>query len=91
MRGDLAADPEVLQFSGGASNLTYLLRYPARDLILRTAPRGTKARGAHDMGREYRIQHRLRPVFGYAPAMVAFCDDPDVMGRDFYAMERSRA
>ena len=57
----------MLQFSGGASNLTYLLRYPARDLILRTAPRGTKARGAHDMGREYRIQDRLRPVFPYAP------------------------
>ena len=88
VRGDLAEDPEVLQFSGGASNLTYLLRYPARDLILRTAPRGTKARGAHDMGREYRIQDRLRPVFPYAPAMIAFCDDPEVMGRDFYAMER---
>ena len=30
--GDL---PEVRQFPGGASNLTYLLRYPTRDLILR--------------------------------------------------------
>ncbi|HEY0618181.1 MAG TPA: hypothetical protein VGD15_11345, partial [Kribbella sp.] len=27
--------PEVRQFSGGASNLTYLLRYRDRDLILR--------------------------------------------------------
>ena len=27
--------PEVRQFAGGASNLTYLLRYPSRDLVLR--------------------------------------------------------
>ena len=54
------ATPEVRQFSGGASNLTYLLRYPPRDLILRRAPRGTKAKGAHDMGREYRIQQPAR-------------------------------
>jgi aminoglycoside phosphotransferase (APT) family kinase protein len=85
---DLAGTPEVRQFTGGASNLTYLLRYPGRDLILRRAPRGTKARGAHDMGREYRIQRQLRPVFPYVPTMVGFCDDPAVLGADFYMMER---
>ena len=93
-RADLEGTPEVLQFSGGASNLTFLLRYPAhgdrpaRDLILRTPPRGTKARGAHDMAREHRIQRQLRPVFPYVAEMVAFCDDPDVIGADFYVMER---
>lgn len=85
---DLADTPEVRQFSGGASNLTFLLRYPARDLILRRAPSGTKARGAHDMGREYHIQRQLQPVFPYVAAMVAFCDDPAVLGSDFYVMER---
>jgi aminoglycoside phosphotransferase (APT) family kinase protein len=84
----LEGDPVVRQFSGGASNLTYLLRWPQRDLILRTAPRGTKAKGAHDMGREYRIQHQLRPAFPYVAPMLAFCDDPEVLGREFYAMER---
>ena len=54
--------PEVRQFSGGASNLTYLLRYPGHDLILRRPPVGTKAKGAHDMGREFRIQQGLAPV-----------------------------
>jgi aminoglycoside phosphotransferase (APT) family kinase protein len=87
-RGDLDGTPEVLQFAGGASNLTYLLRYPGRDLILRRAPQGTKARGAHDMGREHRIQAALRPVFPYVPAMVAFCDDVEVVGAEFYVMER---
>ena len=80
--------PEVRQFSGGASNLTYLLRYPARDLILRRGPSGTKARGAHDMGREFTIQSGLAAAFPYVPRMVAFCDDPSVLGGDFYVMER---
>lgn len=85
----LEGDPEVRQFTGGASNLTYLLRYPSgRDLIVRRAPRGTKARGAHDMHREHLIQSRLAPVFDYVAPMVAFCEDPDVMGADFYAMDR---
>jgi aminoglycoside phosphotransferase (APT) family kinase protein len=87
-RAELAGTPEVLQFAGGASNLTYLLRYPARDLILRRPPRGTKARGAHDMRREHSIQAALRPVFPYVPAMVAFCDDVEVVGAEFYVMER---
>ena len=94
LRDDLAGTPEVLQFSGGASNLTYLLRYPAsgrgggRDLIMRRAPRGTKAKGAHDMGREFRIQRQLKPVFPYVPEVVGFCDDVAVIGGDFYVMER---
>jgi aminoglycoside phosphotransferase (APT) family kinase protein len=84
----LAGVPEVLQFSGGASNLTYLLRFPDLDLVLRRGPSGTKARGAHDMGREHRIQAALAPVFPYVATMVAFCDDPAVLGGDFYVMER---
>ncbi len=80
--------PEVKQFSGGASNLTYLLRYPSRDLILRRPPAGTKARSAHDMGREYRIQEALAPVFPQVPAMVGFCRDDSVIGSEFYVMER---
>jgi aminoglycoside phosphotransferase (APT) family kinase protein len=85
---DHAGKPLVMQFSGGASNLTYLLRYPGRDLILRRPPVGQKARGAHDMGREFTIQSRLRPAYPYVPRMVAFCDDEAVLGSDFYVMER---
>jgi aminoglycoside phosphotransferase (APT) family kinase protein len=80
--------PEVRQFSGGASNLTYLLRYPEQDLILRRPPAGTKAKGAHDMGREYRIQAALAPVFRYVAPMVAYCGDESVVGSEFYVMER---
>ncbi len=87
-RESLQGDPEVRQFSGGASNLTYLLRYPGRDLILRRAPRGTKAKGAHDMGREYRIQSALEEHFPYVAHMVGFCQDESVLGADFYVMDR---
>ncbi len=39
------------QFPGGASNLTYQLTVGGREMILRRPPSGTKAKGAHDMGR----------------------------------------
>ncbi|MFC9254095.1 phosphotransferase family protein [Amycolatopsis thailandensis] len=80
--------PGVRQFPGGASNLTYLLTYPDRDLILRRPPLGHKAASAHDMRREFRVQQALRPVFPYVPEVLAFCDDETVLGGDFYVMER---
>ena len=82
------AVPEVLQFRSGASNLTYLLQYPDRELVLRKPPVGTKAASAHDMKREFLIQSRLQPVYPLVPSMVALCDDQSVMGSDFYVMER---
>jgi aminoglycoside phosphotransferase (APT) family kinase protein len=84
----LAGLPEVRQFSGGASNLTYLLRYPGRDLILRRPPAGTKSRGSHDMRREHDLQRALAPAFPQVPAMVAMCDDDAVIGSPFYVMQR---
>jgi aminoglycoside phosphotransferase (APT) family kinase protein len=84
----LDGTPEVRQFPGGASNLTYLLTYPDRDLILRRPPVGAKAKSAHDMGREHDIQAALAPVFPYVATMVGLCRDPSVIGSDFYVMER---
>ena len=85
---DLSAVPEVRQFAGGVSNLTYLLRYPDGDLILRRPPKGAHSRGAHDMGREHRIQTALGRVLPYVPRTTALCDDVSVIGRPFYVMER---
>ncbi len=82
--------PAARQFPAGVSNLTYLLRYPDRDLILRRPPAGTKARGAHDMRREYDVQRLLRPVFPYVPQVLSYCDDPAVIGSEFYVMQRLR-
>ncbi|MCX6396912.1 MAG: phosphotransferase family protein [Propionibacteriales bacterium] len=85
---DLVGDVEIQQFGGGASNLTYSLRTADQDLILRRPPRGKKAAGAHDMGREFRIQSALKGPFGLVPDMVAFCDDESVIGSEFYVMQR---
>lgn len=84
----LTGTPRVTQYSGGASNWTYRLEYPSHDLVLRRPPAGTKAKSAHDMAREYHVQRSLAPVFPYVPEMVAFCDDPAVLGCDFYVMRR---
>ena len=84
----LEGEPEVAQFARGASNLTYRLRYPGRDLILRRPPPGTKAKSAHNMVREYQVQKALKPVFPYVPRMLALCSDEAVIGSEFYVMER---
>ena len=84
----LEGTPTVEQFAKGASNLTYRLSYPDRDLILRRPPAGTKARSAHNMKREYQVQRALRPAFPYVPRMLALCQDDAVIGDEFYVMER---
>ena len=85
---ELQGTPEVRQFPGGASNLTYLVSYDNRDLILRRPPFGKKAKGAHDMVREARIMQALKPVYSYVPDVLAVCQDPAVMDCDFYVMQR---
>lgn len=80
--------PHVRQFNAGASNLTYLLTFNERELILRRPPVGTKAASAHDMKREFFIQKTLKPDFPIAPKVVALCEDQTVIGSDFYVMEK---
>jgi len=87
----LEGTPEVTQFPGGASNLTYLLTYAnGRELVLRRPPFGHRAKSAHDMMREARVMQALAPVYPYVPRVVALCDDPAVLGADFFVMERIR-
>jgi len=80
-------DLEVLQFPSGFSNLTYLIRFGGRDLVLRRPPFGSRVKSAHDMEREYRILLRLGPVFPKVPEPLLFCEDEEVLGAPFYVME----
>ena len=82
-----AALPDVTQFTRGASNLTYRLAYPGRDLVLRRPPTGTKAASAHDMGREVFVIERVQSQFPYVPTVRAFCEDESVIGSPFYVMD----
>ena len=80
----------VEQFPGGHSNLTYLLRTPAREFVLRRGPLGPVAPKAHDMAREYRVLHAVHPFFRPAPEVFHLCEDTAVLGAVFFVMERRR-
>ncbi|MEO9485749.1 MAG: phosphotransferase family protein [Ekhidna sp.] len=87
-RLDLKGNPTITQFSGGASNWTYRLKFENRDVILRRAPLGKKAGGAHNMPREFHLQEKLKPHYAYVPEMIAVCEDEEVLGSTFYLMDR---
>jgi len=86
--GGAEAPLELLQFPNGSANLTYLLRVGGRELVLRRPPMGQLAPGAHDMRREFKVLSRLWRHFDRAPRAYVFCDDPGVLGVDFFVMER---
>ncbi|MDQ1334008.1 MAG: hypothetical protein QG552_958 [Thermodesulfobacteriota bacterium] len=84
---DLEGPVRVRQYPSGASNLTYLLSFDNRQLVLRRPPFGTKAATAHDMGREYKVLSALSRHWPYAPRPLVYCEDHAVIGSPFYAME----
>lgn len=85
---EVKGEPEITQFPGGASNWTYRLKYENEDLILRRPPAGTKAKSAHNMEREFKLQEALLPVFPKVPELVGYCPDESIIGSDFYVMKR---
>lgn len=85
----LSDTPEVKQYASGASNLTYAIDYPDRRMVLRRPPFGTIPKSGHDMHREYRIMTALKPVFEAVPQTLYYTDDKDILGAEFYVMERS--
>jgi len=84
----LQGDPVVSQYPAGNSNLTYCLRYPGQDLVVRRPPFGSKVKSAHSMSREYRIMKGLKPVFPAVPEVLAYSDNEDIIGAEFYVMRR---
>lgn len=93
MRGRVAGDVDALtveQFPGGFSNLTYLVRAGDQEYVLRRAPLGPVAKGAHDMAREFRLLEKVSPALPAAPRVVLLVEDAGVLGSPFYLMERRR-
>jgi aminoglycoside phosphotransferase (APT) family kinase protein len=78
----------VEQFPSGHSNLTYLIKVGDQDFVLRRPPFGNQVKSAHDMGREYRVLSKLCEVYAPAPRPYVFCEDKDIIGDEFYVMER---
>ena len=85
---DVSREPQVAQFPGGHSNLTYLIRFGENEVVVRRPPFGPVAPTAHDMAREFRWLSAMHRVFPLAPRPYLLCDDPGVIGSVFYVMER---
>lgn len=92
LRGKMPGGGELTieQFPGGHSNLTYLLKTPVAEYVLRRGPLGPVAPKAHDMAREYRVLHAVHPFFPAAPQVFHVCEDISVIGAVFFVMERRR-
>lgn len=73
--------------TGGKSNLTYRVSDGTQRWVVRRPPLGHVLSTAHDMAREYHVMDALAPTSVPVPAMVALCEDPNVMGTPFYVME----
>ncbi len=85
---DLSGPLVIEQFPGGYSNLTYLLRLGARELVMRRPPFGANIKSAHDMRREFTVLSRLLPIYPKIPHPWFYCADEGVIGAPFYVMER---
>jgi aminoglycoside phosphotransferase (APT) family kinase protein len=83
----LGAGPiEAEEIGEGHSNVTYLLRRGEERLVLRRPPRGPLPPSAHDVLREARLLEALGPLGYPVPAVLARCEDTDVLGAPFYVM-----
>ena len=79
---------EFMRVGEGQSNLTFRVDDAGgRSVVLRRPPLGEILASAHDVGREYRVLVALSAAGLRVPRPIALCDDPDVTGAPFYAME----
>ncbi len=81
-------DIEISQFPGGSSNLTYCVKIGTHEYVLRRPPFGNQVKSAHDMSREFNVLSKLSEVYKPAPKPLIYCDDENIIGSEFYLMER---
>jgi aminoglycoside phosphotransferase (APT) family kinase protein len=85
---DIESEMKTHRFSGGFSNLTYLLSVEDKEYVLRRPPAGAIKRG-HDMGREYKVLSNLINEYTKIPKVYTFSDDKEIIGAPFYIMEKA--
>lgn len=83
----------VRQFPGGFSNPTYALDATDREgrprvYVLRKRPGGNMLPSAHRVDREFRVIRALEPTGVPVPRARALCEDPAVLGQNFFVMDR---
>jgi len=88
---NFGANMNVRQFAGGASNPTFLLSTAAADgdrhFVLRKKPPGKLLASAHQVDREHRAMQALAQTDVPVPVMRHYCDDPELIGTEFYVMD----
>jgi aminoglycoside phosphotransferase (APT) family kinase protein len=76
------------QFTYGQSNPTFIVHLENADYVLRKRPPGELLPSAHAVDREYRVQKALVETPVPVPVPILYCADRDVIGTEFYLMER---
>lgn len=77
----------VVQFKGGQSNPTYLLRAASGQYVLRRKPPGKLLKSAHAVDREFRVISALHASGFPVPRPYLLCEDDEVVGTSFFVME----
>jgi aminoglycoside phosphotransferase (APT) family kinase protein len=83
-----ATDYEIDRHRAGHSNETLFLTWGDQELVLRRPPPGETAETAHDVLREYTVMDALQETAVRVPETILTCEDPSVIGSEFYLMER---
>ncbi len=78
---------DIQKFAGGQSNPTYKITAGGRSYVLRKKPPGALLKTAHMVDREFRIISGLYGSGVPVARPVLFCDDPSVIGTEFFMME----
>ncbi|WP_026435809.1 phosphotransferase [Acidovorax sp. JHL-9] len=83
----LDGDVRIEQFKGGQSNPTFLITAGERRFVMRRKPPGQLLPSAHAVDREFRVINALAATEVPVPKAHVLCQDPDVIGTDFYVMD----
>ncbi len=78
---------QVLQFTGGQSNPTFLLHTAQAEYVLRKQPPGELLPSAHAIDREYRVIQALTGSGVPVPRARIYCTDAAVIGTPFYVVD----
>ncbi len=78
---------QVRQFKGGQSNPTFLLSAGGRRYVMRRKPPGVLLPSAHAVDREFRVIRALAATEVPVARAHVLCQDPAVIGTDFYIMD----
>ena len=80
-------DIQIKRIEGGQSNPTFLITQDVFQCILRRKPIGDLLPSAHAIDREYRVIEALSQADFPVPQVYAYCQDPSIIGSEFYVME----